>query len=97
MVKTGVFATEEETAELMELARIASSTPVIAFGSEHAMRGGASGDAWHRVSHRCHTIALSHGLPEIQGFYGCGEDGEFLECGCNIESANGVANTRSAE
>ncbi len=36
-------------------------------------------DAWHNVKKQCHEIALSHGLPEITGFYGLSETGEFVE------------------
>ena len=79
MRNTGVFATKDELTELSKMAEEASRTPVIALTHDHAMRGGFAGDVWQDVKERCHTIALSHGLPEVTGFYGLSNDGEFLE------------------
>ncbi len=28
----------------------------------------------------CHQLALDYGLPEITGYYGITNDGEFVEC-----------------
>ena len=79
MINTGVFATTDEVKELQALANQAARTPVIAFSSAHALkRGGLSGDMWRLANERCHAIALAHGLPEIQGFYGLTADGEFV-------------------
>lgn len=78
MNMTGVFATPEELKELQELAASARNTPVIAFSTQHALqRGGLSGDMWKLVHERTYAIALAHGLPEIQGYYGVSGDGEF--------------------
>ncbi len=72
---TGVYATEEEQAELLELADKAARTPVILLFGKHDL----SGDARQRMFDRTYQIALSHGLPKIQGYYGLAEDGEFIK------------------
>ena len=74
MKGTGVFATEEEVAELMELKKKAETTPAILLFGKHDL----SGDAWRRVRERCHEMAMAHGLPEIPGFYGLNEEHEFV-------------------
>lgn len=78
MKDTGVFATKEEIKKAFKLATQASNTPVIAFSSAHAMRGGLSEDNWRSAKEYCHAMALKHGLPEIEGFYGMKKDGEFV-------------------
>lgn len=81
MKRTGVFATEQEKERCMKLLKEAQETPVIAFSSKHALEeGGLSGQAWQRVKEECHSIALKHGLPEIKGFYGMTQEGEFVTC-----------------
>ncbi|KKK60780.1 hypothetical protein LCGC14_3020980, partial [marine sediment metagenome] len=58
----------------------ASSTPMIAFSSKHALEeGGLSGQAWKSAKELCHEMALKHGLPEVPGYYGIKNDGEFVE------------------
>ncbi len=80
MERTGVFATVQETQQLKELVALAQNTPVIALSSKHALeRGGFAGDAWQTVKETCHAIALKHGLPEIEGFYGLTNDREFVK------------------
>lgn len=80
MKRLNVFADKKEKKELKKLLIKAQNTPVIAFSGAHAMRGGLSADAWEMVRKRTHEIALSKGLPEIKGFYGCDlENGEFLK------------------
>lgn len=79
MNKTGVFATQEEKEYLLSLVKTARTTPVIAFSSEHALEeGGLSGQAWKRVNESCHKCALAHSLPEIEGYYGLTQEGEFV-------------------
>ena len=76
---TGVFATPEETKRCSEAANHAAHTPVIAFSSRHALEeGGLSGQAWKSAKELCHGFALSHGLPEIEGYYGITRHGEFV-------------------
>ena len=79
MDNTGVKATPEELKELREMAEQASRTPVIAMSSADALGGRDWATmAWKRCQERCHAIALAHGLPEIEGFYGLTNDGEFV-------------------
>ncbi len=78
MRNTGVYATKEEKDKCAEAAARASRTPVIALSSEHALKhGGFSGQAWKSAKELCHEAALAHGLPEIPGYYGMTQDGEF--------------------
>lgn len=74
MKGTGVFATKEEQEHLLELLNTARRTPAILLFGKHDL----SGDAWKKVKEKCHAVALEHDLPEIQGFYGVKEDGEFV-------------------
>ncbi len=75
LVGTGVYATEEETQRLMVLANTARKTPVILlFG-----KTDVSAQAWERANTAVHECALAHDLPEIKGFYGLAEDGEFIK------------------
>lgn len=60
----GVFATKKEVETLNELVNM----PVIMIG------GYLPPDPLKR----CHELALAHGLPEIEGYYGISADGEFL-------------------
>lgn len=72
---TGVFATEEEKTELQALAQEAANTPVMTVRSDLPDFASV---AWERTLKRCHEAALAHGLPEVTGFYGLAEDGEFI-------------------
>ena len=79
MRQTGVYATAEERDRVADAVRRAHRTPVIALSSRHALeQGGLSGQAWEHARQLCHDLALQHGLPEIQGWYGMAEDGEFI-------------------
>jgi len=80
MNKTGVFATKEETEELQKLAKEAAATPVMGLSSAHMMRGGFAGDARKILMDKCYAIAKKHGLPDIEGYYGLDEKGEFVTC-----------------
>jgi hypothetical protein len=63
---TGVFATETE----IKLLKDTCSQPYI-------MVGGHWPESPQKVAHK---LALSHGLPEIQGYYGCDlRTGEFVK------------------
>ena len=76
---TGIFATEKEKKLLQKELITAQNTPVIAFSSAHALnQGGLAGQAWQALKEHCHKIAIKHGLPEIEGFYGMDEKGEFV-------------------
>ena len=79
MTHTGVFATDAEQAELIELLHKAETTPVMALSSAQALSGNDfSVVAQKRAREKCHALALAHGLPEVPGYYGMGNDGEFL-------------------
>ena len=80
MKRTGVFATEEELADLKKLATEAASTPVMALSVGHGLStGGFAGEAHTRAKKAAHECALAHGLPEITGYYGVMATGEFVE------------------
>jgi hypothetical protein len=64
--KTGVFATSEEAKKIRE----AFSFPVM-YLSGGTRLGGNPRELLHK-------IALSHGLPETQGYYGLDENNEFI-------------------
>ncbi len=77
MKNTGVFATAEE---LEALQRIASGgwkpgDMMIVFSVGEGLR---KDQATIDAKIACHTVALKHDLPEIEGYYGVGEDGEFV-------------------
>ena len=74
-VGTGVCATDEEREDVLSRARAASRIPVIAFSSGPDL----ASQAWGAVYRRVHELALAHGLPEIEGYYGMDEDGQFVE------------------
>lgn len=77
--KTGIKATEAEFADLRKLAEEAARMPVIALSSADVQAGtDMSSMAWRLAQERCHKLALGHGLPEIGGFYGIDQDGEFV-------------------
>ena len=62
--RTGVFATPEEV-EVMK-----QPVPAIVIG----------GHMPPSPLQRCHSYALSHGLPEFAGYYGCDfANGEFIK------------------
>ena len=80
MKRLNIFATEEEKERINKLHKQAQNTPVMALSGAHAMRGGFSGEIWDRLKKTVHKIALSHELPEIEGYYGFdGKNGEFLK------------------
>jgi hypothetical protein len=61
----GEFATKEE----IQIMKDAANQPYIMIGSSFP-------DSPQEV---CHKLALSHGLPEIPGYYGCDlRTGEFV-------------------
>jgi hypothetical protein len=61
-----VFATKSEIQQMKD----AASTPYMMVGGH-----------WpESPQEACHRIALSHGLPEITGYYGCDlRSGEFVK------------------
>lgn len=72
-VKTGVFASKKEATAIKKMMKIAANTPMICFDPMTAI------NPWDAVYKLIHKVALSHGLPEIPGYYGFNADsGEFL-------------------
>ena len=67
ILKTGIFATQEEAKEIRE----AFNFPVMYLSGGTRMGGNPR--------ETLHKIALSHGLPEIKGFYGLDENNEFIK------------------
>ena len=79
MTRTNVFATTDEAAKIKKLHKEAQGTPCIAFGSAHALSGGASADAWRRLHEEIDRTAGLHGLPAVAGHYGFdAENNEFV-------------------
>ena len=77
MHHTGVKATKEDTNKMFFLAGQGwrPGEPIIVFSvGEGINRDQATIDA-KKV---CHQLALDYGLPEIEGYYGMTEDGEFI-------------------
>lgn len=70
MNRSKAVVTEAERDEILELHRTAQQTPVIAFGSAHAMTGGASADARRFMIRRIDELATSYGLEPQQGEWG---------------------------
>ena len=79
MKNTGVFANEEEIKKAFQLAKDAANTPMIALSSADALSGNDFATrAWKSAQEYCHALAIKKGLPEIPGFYGMKQDGEFV-------------------
>jgi len=77
VIKTGVFATKEELEDLRRLAARGwrpGETMIVTSVMEGITRDQATVDA-QKV---CHKLALAHGLPEIPGYYGILQTGEFV-------------------
>ena len=79
MNDTGVFATKEEIEDLRKLAN-AGWMPGDVMIVTKVMHGIVKDQKTVDARKTCHRIALSHGLPEIKGYYGIREDGEFVSC-----------------
>ena len=80
MKDTGIYATANEIKELQDLVKKAQDTPVIALTTSDMINGkDFASIAWDLVRKKCHELALVHGLPEISGYYGCTQDGKFVE------------------
>lgn len=77
MESTGTFANEEDLGKLKSLVSLGwkPNQPMIVFSvGEGISRDMATVDA----KKACHKLALGYGLPEITGYYGIKEDGEFV-------------------
>jgi len=67
MIRTGIFATVKEAKEIRE----AFNFPVM-----YISGGTCLGENAMEVLYK---IALSHGLPKIQGYYGLDKNNEFVK------------------
>lgn len=77
MKGTGVKATKEDLDKLMMLVRSgwrSGQTMIVFSVGEGIRRDQKTVDAVKE----CHRLALAYGLPEIIGYYGIKEDGEFV-------------------
>ena len=64
MERTGIFAAEDEIKDM------SARVPYMVIGGVEPMG----------PQQKCHRYALTHGLPEITGYYGCDlRTGEFLK------------------
>lgn len=97
MNKTGVFATPEE---LEALRRLVSGTwrpgdMMIVFSiAEGIKKDQRTVDA----KKACHACALKHSLPEIVGYYGIEQNGEFVTFETvRKEPANGTSEPETVE
>lgn len=77
---TGVFATSEETVEVQKLAETARGTPVMTTSLSEGLAGrDFAATARKRMQDRLQEIAMAHGLPDFEGYYGLTPEGEFVK------------------
>ena len=77
MKETGIFASEEDIRKLKDLVAQGwrhGETMIVFSVGEGIEKDRATVDA----KKICHQLALDYGLPEIQGYYGIAQDGEFV-------------------
>ncbi len=77
MKATGVKASKDDVEKLFNLARrgwMPGQTMIVFSVGEGIQRDQATVDA----RKECHKLALAYGLPEISGYYGITEEGEFV-------------------
>lgn len=77
MKNTGVFVLKEDKEKLLLLVKKGwrQGEVMIVFSvGEGIKKDQATVDA----KKICHQLALNYGLPEIQGYYGLTNDGEFI-------------------
>ena len=77
IVDTKVFCTQEELKAIKEKASAAQLAQMTAarFGPTRA------DDLWSELRKEIHALALAKGLPEVEGFYGMDNDGQFIKAG----------------
>jgi len=78
MNKTGVFATKEEIGDLRKLANAGWRCGDVMTVTS-IMQGITKDQKTIDARKACHKVAMSHGLPEIEGYYGIIENGEFVK------------------
>jgi len=77
MIHTKVFATEDEIKDLRALA-CQGWMPGDVMMVTSVMQGITKDQKTVDARKICHNLALSHGLKEIEGYYGITEEGEFV-------------------
>jgi len=77
MKHTKTFATKEEFEDLRRLANAGWRCGDVCIVTS-IMQGITKDQKTIDALKTCHKVALSHGLPEIKGYYGITEDGEFI-------------------
>ncbi len=80
LTHTGVFATGEEVKEMQELSETARTTPVMTTSLSEGLAGrDFASTARKRMQDRLQEVALAHGLPDFEGYYGLTGEGEFVK------------------
>ena len=77
MVNTGMFAKKEDVEKLRIFAQrgwIPGEAMIVFSVGDGIRKDNATIDA----RKMCHELALDYGLPEISGYYGITNDGEFV-------------------
>jgi len=77
MRKTGMKVTKEDFEKLQNLAHrgwMPGETMIVFSVGEGIRKDQGTVDA----RETCHKLALDYGLPEITGYYGLSNDGEFV-------------------
>jgi hypothetical protein len=77
MRRTGVKATKKDFEKLVTLVRLGwqpGETMIVFSVGEGIRKDEATVDALKT----CHQLALNYGLPEIDGYYGIDQEGEFV-------------------
>ncbi len=77
MEQTNVFATKEEMEDLRNLAARGWQAGDVMMVTS-VMQGITKDKNTIDAEKMCHSLALSHGLPAIKGYYGITEKGEFI-------------------
>lgn len=75
--KTGIYATKEEFDDLINLTQKGWQHGDIMIVTS-VMEGIVKDQRTVDAKKACHKLALSHGLPEIQGYYGIDKSMEFI-------------------
>ena len=77
MNHTQIFATKEEIEDLSNLAAQGWKQGDVMIVTS-VMQGITKDQKTVDAKKTCHKLALAHGLPEIEGYYGITFDGEFV-------------------
>lgn len=77
MEDTGIFASKEDTEKLQCLVRQGwqPGQVMIVFSCGEGIRRDQAPIGAKKI---CHQLALDYGLPEIDGYYGITQEGQFV-------------------